>query len=66
MPGSFINDPQHWRNRAEEARALAELMGDETSRQMMRQIADDYDRLAERAEQRARHSGQSKRALENP
>jgi hypothetical protein len=60
MPSSFINDPQHWRGRAEEARTLAEQMSDETSKQMMLRIADDYDRLAERAEQRARHSAQSK------
>jgi len=60
MPSSFINDPQHWRGRAEEARTLAEQMSDETSKQMMLRIADDYDRLAERAEQRVRHSTQSK------
>ena len=60
MPGSFINDPRHWRGRAEEARTLAEQMSDETSKQMMLRIADDYDRLAERAEQGARHSAQSK------
>jgi DNA-binding ferritin-like protein len=52
MPASFINEPQHWRNRAEEARKLADEMNDETSRQMMLQIAEDYERLAERAAQR--------------
>jgi hypothetical protein len=62
MPSSFINDPQHWRARAEEARTLADLMSDETSKQMMLGIADDYDRLAERAEQRARHSAQSRQS----
>jgi hypothetical protein len=60
MPSSFINDPQHWRGRAEEARTLAEQMSDETSKQMMLRIADDYGRLAERAEQRARHSPPSR------
>jgi len=59
-PGSFINDPHHWRGRAEQARTLADLMSDATSKQMMLRIADDYDRLAERAEQRARHSVQSR------
>ena len=59
MPNSFINDPQHWRGRAEEARTLSDLMNDETSKQMMLRIADDYDRLAERAEQRAGHTTQS-------
>ena len=35
MPTSFIHDPKHWRDRAEEARMLAEMMGDETSKQMI-------------------------------
>jgi hypothetical protein len=50
---SFINDPEHWRNRAEEARTLAEHMSDESSRQTMLRIANDYDCLAERAVFRA-------------
>ena len=53
MTVSFINDPEHWRNRAEEARTLAEQMSDETSRQTMLRIATDYDRLAQRAASRA-------------
>jgi len=52
-PG-IIDDPKHWRQRAIEARALADGLSDEISRRMMLQIADDYDKLAERAEQRRR------------
>ena len=52
MPASHINDPAHWHRRAEEARILAEQMNDEQSRQMMLRIADDYDRLAQRAKDR--------------
>jgi len=52
MPASFINDPEHWRHRAEETRTLADGMRDEISRQMMLRIAQDYDRLAQRAEER--------------
>jgi hypothetical protein len=37
-----------------EARILANQMNDETSKQTMLKIAADYDRLAERAEARAR------------
>jgi hypothetical protein len=54
MATSFINDPEHWRKRAEEARDLANQMNDETSKQTMLNIAADYDRLAERVEARAR------------
>jgi hypothetical protein len=53
MAVSFINDPKHWRDRAEEDRTLAEQMTDETSKQMMLRIAADYETLAERAELRA-------------
>jgi hypothetical protein len=49
MTTSFINDPKHWRDRAEEARTLAEMMNDEASKQMMLRIAADFDRLAEHA-----------------
>ncbi len=59
MPATFINDPKHWRARAEEIRALADQMSDETSRQMMLRVASDYERLAERAEQRMRGSPRS-------
>jgi hypothetical protein len=50
-----VDDPAHWRDRAEEARSHAEQMGDETSRQTMLRIADDYERLAKHAERRAKH-----------
>jgi outer membrane lipopolysaccharide assembly protein LptE/RlpB len=44
MSGSFINDPQHWRGRAEEARTLADLMSDDMSKQMMLRIAPNTRR----------------------
>ena len=50
----LINDAQHWRKRADEARSLADDMKDEISKQMTLQIADDYEHLAKRAEQRAK------------
>lgn len=49
MPASFINDPEHWRQRAEQMRALAAEMGDQKTRQTMLQLAQDYERLAVRA-----------------
>jgi len=58
MPASFINDPAHWRRRAEEARAIAEQMSDSPSKDAMLRIAKDYERLAERAEERSKGSAQ--------
>ena len=59
MKGTLINNPQHWRDRAEEARINAEQIGDPESKRMMLEIAEGYMRLAERAERRLRESGQS-------
>ena len=54
VPASFINDPQYWRKRTDEAHSLADDMKDEISKRMMLQIADDYEHLAKRAKQRAK------------
>ena len=55
MPGApHFNDPQHWHQRAEEMRVLAEQMNDEVARNTMLRIADDYDKLAVRAALRLR------------
>jgi hypothetical protein len=43
-------DPEHWRFRAEETRTVADQMTHEDARTIMRQIANDYDRLAKLAE----------------
>jgi hypothetical protein len=48
-----INDPKHWLDRAKEARALAEQMDDPEAKRTMLNNADDYERLAQRAEERA-------------
>jgi hypothetical protein len=41
-------DARHWRDRAEEARQLAENMRNRAARQAMLQVAASYDRLAKR------------------
>jgi hypothetical protein len=51
MP-SLWEDPEHWRDRAEEARATAEQMHDSESKRLMLGIAEDYEKLAARAENR--------------
>jgi hypothetical protein len=59
VPAHFINDPEHWLQRAEEARSIADQINDPQSKEAMLRIANDYERLAERAKQRAKGSPQS-------
>ena len=49
----ILDDPQHWLDRAEEMRRLAEEMGDPETRRMMISVAEGYDKLARRAQERA-------------
>jgi len=53
MSQSNINDPKHWRDRAAEMRALSEMMKDAETVAIMLRLADDYDKLADRAEIRS-------------
>lgn len=46
-----------WRDRADEARARADEMRDLRARQIMLDIAEGYDRLAEMVERHARVPG---------
>jgi len=45
-------DAKHWRARAEEARVHAEQMDDPVARGTMLKIAEEYEKLAQRAEAR--------------
>lgn len=51
---ALIDDEEHWRARAEEARTVGETMHDPASRLTMEGIARGYDRMAEQAAGRAR------------
>ncbi len=46
-------NPEHWRKRAEEARALAEIIQDRSAKEAMLDIAAQYERQAALAKQRA-------------
>lgn len=52
MP-SLMNDPLHWSQRARETRLLTETVDDPAARAAMLNVADEYDRLAARAAERA-------------
>jgi hypothetical protein len=56
----LVNDPEHWRDRAREKRALAERLRNELAKQTMLRIANEFDRLAEQAEERSRRLATTK------
>jgi hypothetical protein len=49
---SYLDNPQLWRSRAEEARVLAEEMSDRDCYRIMLSIAESYEEMARRAEER--------------
>ena len=57
---SSRNDPQHWRDRADEMRSQASETSDPESRTIMLRLANDYELLAKRAERRAKDFAQDK------
>jgi hypothetical protein len=54
MTTGLTDDPEHWRDRAHEARTRAGQLNDPEAKRQMLGIARGYDRLAERAQERLR------------
>jgi hypothetical protein len=59
MPLELLNNAEHWRNRAEEARVHAEQLTDPEAKRMMLAIAESYEKLAQRAGKRRTSVGSS-------
>jgi hypothetical protein len=51
MTPSILDDPQHWRERAVEARRVADKLDDPIAKAAI--IASDYGQIAEQAQLRA-------------
>ena len=55
-----FHDPKHWQKRAEATRAKAQVLADEGVRQRLLRVAQEYERLAQRAEQWLTAQGEEK------
>ena len=55
---NILHDPDHWRKRAAQTRAEADRFAQLQSKMRLLKIAEEYDRLAERAEQWQAAEGQ--------
>jgi hypothetical protein len=64
MTKKLFHDPQHWREHAEAARRLAAEIIDPPSRRTMLEIAESYERLARRTEQKLQELETSTRTHE--
>jgi hypothetical protein len=56
----LLNNPESWRQRAAEARAIASGMTDPDAKRTMLEVAQSYERLAERAGLRAKGCDKNK------
>jgi cell division protease FtsH len=54
LSDKVLADPKYWRDRVDEARTVAGHLGDHDSKRRMAEIAQGYEYLAQRAEERLR------------
>jgi hypothetical protein len=52
VPSHLLDDVQHWRDRVKKSRVLAEQIDGAPAREMMFRIAENYERMAEKASRR--------------
>jgi molecular chaperone GrpE (heat shock protein) len=56
MSNSILLNPKHWRDRAEKTRAKADVsLRDDLKKRLLR-VAEEYERLAQRAEHRSQET----------
>jgi hypothetical protein len=48
MSAKYVNNPEHWRERAVQMRTLSDWIEDAATKATMLDLADQYDRLAKR------------------
>ena len=66
MGDTFLNNAKHWRDRAEETRTKAEQCWTNEAKQRLLRVANEYDRLADHAANRAAEGVQSNRNSASP
>jgi 3-methyladenine DNA glycosylase/8-oxoguanine DNA glycosylase len=57
MTSKLLTNPQYWRDRAEEIKAIADRLANQEAKRTMLDIAICYEQLAQRAEERLSASG---------
>jgi len=56
MSSNLADNSEHWRKRAGEMRRLAQIIVRPKPKEMVLRLAEDYDRLATQAAERARRT----------